>query len=756
MNTSVSTDASPSGGTQPPSVRKVLAWLVLACFIPGLLGAVVFLLSQYNSNREILLQRTVQTAHALAQTVDAQLAQAQLLAVALATSGKITRHEFRSFHKRAQDLLNESRFAWGVVIYDDQGQQLVNTRVPYGQALPKRQNIAQIQNVFATAKATISEVFPSPLTGKPLVSVAVPVIDDGKVVYALAVAITPERLAELLNMRSLPAQWVVGVIDSKGTIAARSLSPEKFVGAQAAGALLAHRLEAPEGTFEGTTRDGIDTLSAFSTSSRSGWTVAIGIPKASFEAPLVRSLLWLASGAAGLLLVGILLARYWGGRIANAVTTLNRHVIAIANGENLTLQGLQIQEADEVAQALASAAQALAERSQALETTHGVLVKREAELADAQRIAGVGSWTWDLATDQTHYSREVCAIFGLREIPRFSEQSGSMFPHEAWLALRQARLAMARTGTGYNLELPAFRSDGSPIWVHMRSEVARDTSGAVLGMNGTVQDITERKLSESIAHSERLIRAITNAMPSLVAYWDTGLRCKFANQSYLNWWKKSEAEIREITLQELMGESLFQVNEALIGAALKGEEQQFERFLTRPDGSVGHVLAQYVPDRDAHGRVQGFIIIVSDIQATKVAEAELRLAENVYQNVSEAIMVTDLSGIILSINPAFTQITGYPAQEAVGKPHHILHSLRHDAAFHAALQAQIASTGQWRGEVWNRRKNGDVYLQWQTITRINGSDNGSGRHVYLFHDMTDTAPTGQPPAQLNHSGAHPV
>ena len=267
------------------------------------------------------------------------------------------------------------------------------------------------------------------------------------------------------------------------------------------------------------------------------------------------------------------------------------------------------------------------------------------------------------------------------------------------------------------------------------------------------RDITERKLVEmrlqnamketeaanqSLAHSERFIRAITDAMPSLVAYWDHKLHCKFANQAYLDWWGISAQALQATSLQTLMGASLFSVNEPVIRAALAGEDQHFERHLTKPDGSVGHVLAHYVPDRDASGQVVGFIIIVTDIKAHKLAEAELKLAANVYQNTAEGIMVTDRNGIIMSVNPAFTQITGYPAEEAVGQSPRLLRSDRHDQAFHASVWKEIEGEGRWQGEIWNRRKDGGVFLEWQTITRIASANEADTRYVSVFHDITDT------------------
>jgi diguanylate cyclase (GGDEF)-like protein/PAS domain S-box-containing protein len=382
----------------------------------------------------------------------------------------------------------------------------------------------------------------------------------------------------------------------------------------------------------------------------------------------------------------------------------------------------------------------LGKQHDALAQAYAALAAREAELADAQRIATIakiGSWSWDILSDRTWASQEMCRIFGLQEIPQFAQQPGLMFPRDAWLALREARLTMARTGQGYNLDLPALHADGSQLWVNSRAEVVRDSEGNITGLRGMVQDITERKQAESIAKNERFIRTITDAIPALVAYWDSELRCKFFNQAYLNWWGKPAETMQGITMQALLGESLFAIYEPAIREVLSGESKHFERFLTKHDGTVGHVLADYIPDRDAHGSVVGFIVIVTDIKALKVAETELQLAAAVIQNIAEGILVTDLAGVIQSVNPAFTKITGFPAEEAIGHTPRILRSDRHDAPFHAALWNQIANQGHWQGEIWNRRKNGEVFLERQTITRIAGGHNEVSRYVSVFHDITD-------------------
>lgn len=247
-----------------------------------------------------------------------------------------------------------------------------------------------------------------------------------------------------------------------------------------------------------------------------------------------------------------------------------------------------------------------------------------------------------------------------------------------------------------------------------------------------------RLQAERFASSERFIRFITDAMPGLVAYFDCDLHCQFANKGYQAWYGKSAESILGNTLFSLMGATLFAINEALIRAALAGEHQQFERFLTRPDGSVGHVLANYIPDIDADGRVLGFIIVVTDIKAIKMAESELKLAAKVFACVVEAIMVTDNNGVILSVNPAFTEITGFSAQEAVGQTPSLLHSQRHSQEFHAAVLRQPNDAGLWQSEIWNRKKSGDLFLGRQTITKIAGTHADKDRYVAVFQDITTT------------------
>ncbi|MGZ4969645.1 MAG: EAL domain-containing protein [Methylobacter sp.] len=130
-------------------------------------------------------------------------------------------------------------------------------------------------------------------------------------------------------------------------------------------------------------------------------------------------------------------------------------------------------------------------------------------------------------------------------------------------------------------------------------------------------------------------------------------------------------------------------------------------------------------------------VIVIDITERRANEENLKLANLVYQAIGEAIMVADADNRIVTINPAFTELTGYTLQEAVGKSTSLLKSGKQDDGFYQVMWHSLETTGHWQGEIWNRRKNGESYLEWLTINTVY-DEHGNVRHrVATFSDITD-------------------
>ncbi|RYZ81121.1 MAG: PAS domain S-box protein, partial [Moraxellaceae bacterium] len=232
-----------------------------------------------------------------------------------------------------------------------------------------------------------------------------------------------------------------------------------------------------------------------------------------------------------------------------------------------------------------------------------------------------------------------------------------------------------------------------------------------------------RKRSEvtnlALVKSERFVKAITDALPGLVAYWDKDLFCHFANEPFKEWYGVSPAIGQH--LRSFMGDEAFERGLPNIKAVLvTGEPQSFERVVVTPQGDTRYAFVNFIPDINASNEIVGFFVLATDITSLKNAQADLKLSASVFQNTIESIMVTDADGVILSVNPAFTKMTGYSMEETIGQTPRILKSDYHDDNFYSKLWGALAQDGRWEGETWNRHKSGELFLTWQSITVIQG------------------------------------
>ncbi|MGE7779953.1 sensor domain-containing protein [Peribacillus sp. NPDC097264] len=135
---------------------------------------------------------------------------------------------------------------------------------------------------------------------------------------------------------------------------------------------------------------------------------------------------------------------------------------------------------------------------------------------------------------------------------------------------------------------------------------------------------------------------------------------------------------------------------------------------------------------------QMFYSVIFDHHDFQVREETERiLAEKIYMNIEESVLYTDKHGVILSVNPAFQIVTGYTEEEAIGKKPNILQSGYHKKDFYDAMWKEIGECGRWSGEIWNRRKNGEVFLEWLTILAITNESGEVTHYVALFSDITD-------------------
>ena len=242
----------------------------------------------YNRERDRLARDSMATARALLAVVDAELTGAKSALLALATSPHLASGDLAAFHAQAQAAQKDQSFA-GIVLIEESGRQLVNTFRRFGEPTPVSGNPRELQRVFETGEPVVTDLFTGALVQQHFVAVGIPVRRDGKVRYSLNVEFDPRRLSSLLGEQRLPPGWIGVILDSEGTIVARS-EAEHLVGHKGSPELVQRAKEVREDVFESRTVEGIPVLTVFSRSPVSGWTMAIGIPRRELTAHLWSSM----------------------------------------------------------------------------------------------------------------------------------------------------------------------------------------------------------------------------------------------------------------------------------------------------------------------------------------------------------------------------------------------------------------------------------------------------------------------------------
>lgn len=176
------------------------------------------------------------------------------------------------------------------------------------------------------------------------------------------------------------------------------------------------------------------------------------------------------------------------------------------------------------------------------------------------------------------------------------------------------------------------------------------------------------------------------------------------------------------------------------------ETQELEYSLVI-DGKVRYFHAILSPLADATGMFNGVLAAVRDVSQAKINEAELRIAATAFKT-HLGMIITDARGRILKVNDTFTQITGYKEHEVLGKNPRIFSSGRHDREFYHKMWSEVASTGSWEGEIWNRRKNGQVFPEWLTISAVHDEEGRLTHYVATLNDITESKAAEQEIHQL--------
>lgn len=153
-------------------------------------------------------------------------------------------------------------------------------------------------------------------------------------------------------------------------------------------------------------------------------------------------------------------------------------------------------------------------------------------------------------------------------------------------------------------------------------------------------------------------------------------------------------------------------------------------------GELRELRIRFAPIQDQDGNFLGLVQAIQDVTEKNHSDRKLKQAASIFENTIEGVIIADAAANILSVNPAFTRITGYDEDEVRGKNPRILGSGRQDRGFYERMWHTLSASGYWQGEIWNRRKNGETYAEWLTISTIKDSSGNPKNYLAVFADIT--------------------
>ena len=258
----------------------------------------------------------------------------------------------------------------------------------------------------------------------------------------------------------------------------------------------------------------------------------------------------------------------------------------------------------------------------------------------------------------------------------------------------------------------------------------KDDRGIVTGLIPTAVDISKRKQAELLSRRHKMMIDQAYDVFMVVDLAGNVVEVNFAF-TLMTGFAGAEAEKMHVS-QIDANEDGKAVQEHMAQIIVQGHHT-FETQFRHKDGPLIDVEVSVT----FMGETQQFFSVVRDITEQKKVEEERRIASATFET-HDAIMVTDADANILRVNKAFQRITGYSAQEVIGENPRILKSGRHDPAFYQDMWQHLMADGMWQGEVWDRRKSGQIYPKWASITALKNASGQITEYVSIFRDITDS------------------
>ncbi|MFI4939533.1 MAG: diguanylate cyclase domain-containing protein, partial [Burkholderiales bacterium] len=293
-------------------------------------------------------------------------------------------------------------------------------------------------------------------------------------------------------------------------------------------------------------------------------------------------------------------------------------------------------------------------------------------------------------------------------------------------------------------EEPQTAPDGRLVWLSTSKVPLRNQKNEVIGVLGVYDDITGRKQIEAELRATRnQMEATLQALPDTL--FELGL------DGAIHSLYTRRPNHNSMSAQELIGKKIGDVFASHVAetimsivreADINGQSHGKQYKCANLQGSDTWFELSAARKPVYSGEGQRFVMLLRDITERKLAEEESRIASAAFQS-QQPMIITDAHSIILRVNQAFVDSTGYTAEEALGKTPRLFKSDRHSADFFRAMWESINLTGGWQGEIWDRRKNGEIYPKWMVISAVKDADGKVTHYIGTHVDISERKKTEQ-------------
>jgi len=333
--------ADPGISLPKPSLPVRLALLVAGTTLPLIIFAAGLVYSHYQQDRRQATQRVLETVRSIRLVLDAEMQRMTGALQVLALTDVLRDRNFDEFRRLSQGFLDQYGNNGVILVADREGRQLFSSVTSDTASLPPRNNRAIVDRVFSEKKPVYSNLFFGAVKHQLIVTVEVPVIRDGEVLFELSFSPPIEMFQAMIEQQRPNQSWTISIFDGLGINFARIPNPQETIGKRASPSLYAEMFKNPEATFTTVSLEGVPLITSVSRSTLTGWTVAAGIAERSLVAPLWRNLAIASVIGTVLLLIGLAFAVRMATQIARGEMLHNLLIEELNHRVKNTLAVLQ-------------------------------------------------------------------------------------------------------------------------------------------------------------------------------------------------------------------------------------------------------------------------------------------------------------------------------------------------------------------------------------------------------------------------------